>query len=424
MLHNHLTKVLAPAEAPAAAPPAGAGSTRDIISSWMDRNITPAAPTTPPAQPKTPPAEPPPPAPPAEPPATPPTAAPVTPPKPATPPTPAARDFDKQPPRSAKEWAEAKAGIKAEYEPKLAEYDGRVKTLETQLAEARKAAETAAEGTSKAEKAALEAANQEIEQLTETIRRLNVAEHPRFKAYFDNKVNAQVTLAKNIVGADKAEQAAKVLALPDSPYKSQQIEELIADLSPLQSSRFGSVLNSLEAISQERSETLEKEVAAAKERQAAETTTAEGKREQARQQAETAFADAIKARQAAEKGDPMFQLRPDTEEGAAEWNKAVPERIALAKRYFTGEGMKPQDLMSACFQAAAYPVALEQGLRLLKENQTLKEQVARLTAANPGLPAGGGREGGGSGKPPPVKPGTPPSQVRDGFIHRLTSPAS
>ncbi len=97
-----------------------------------------------------------------------------------------------------------------------------------------------------------ETVKSEREKLSETLRLVAVEKHPRFQAYYDNKTNAQIDLAKRISGPDKAETIAVLLKTPESEYRARQIEDLMADMSPLQQSRIGSVLNALEDIRSER----------------------------------------------------------------------------------------------------------------------------------------------------------------------------
>lgn len=55
------------------------------------------------------------------------------------------------------------------------------------------------------------------DELTNRIMVLDVTQDPRFQTYFENKTQAQIQLAKNIVGAEKAEAIAKALQLPNTP---------------------------------------------------------------------------------------------------------------------------------------------------------------------------------------------------------------
>jgi hypothetical protein len=290
-------------------------------------------------------------------------------------------------PRNSSDWDKYKK-VHADKEAKLqAEIDAReakLKDMETQLKTvqetAAKAGEASPEVTSK-----LQRLEKENEEMSKRLQVLDVTQHPKFQAYFENKVAAQKELGKRIVGAEKGPAFEKLLALPDSDYKNQQIEEFVSDLPILQQSRIGAVLNALEGINQEKTA----EIAKAGEHRT--QLTEEQKVKQAQNAAaKERVINEVTAQITSEKdGMAIFQKRADD----VAWNQAVDERIATAKKLLSGQGLKPADIVRAAFHATAVPAILQAYQNDMKESQEtitkLEEQVKALTAAQPGAGKGG-----------------------------------
>lgn len=273
-------------------------------------------------------------------------------------------------PRSSSDWKRFIEVRNSNY----AKRDARIKELETTLAEREAKLSAFKDAVDPKEH---ETVRSERDKLSETLRLAAVEKHPRFVQYYDGKVNAQVELAKRLVGGEKAEAVATLLKAPDTEWRSQQLEALMGDLTPMQQSRLGSVLNSLEEIRAER----EGEVARAREDYEKATTKAQAeakaRSESARSEAENLFGNVVKAAQAE---NPIFQPR----DGDEAWNKAVAERVTEAKRLMF-EQHKPDVLAKAALNAVAYPALLESYQSLLSEIDKLKAQVTQLSSASPGI---------------------------------------
>lgn len=310
-------------------------------------------------------------------------------PKPVEKAAPAAEELDESKvPRTTADWEKFKAKhTKAEIDLKAA-----ITARETKIKELEAAQKSLEEKASKAGETADK--NPEIErlkklndELTEKMMVLDVTQDPRFVKYFSDKQNAQIELAKKIVGPEKAEDMAKALALPDDgeygEIKEAQLQEIMQDMTPLQQARLGSVMNQLVAINQER----DSEVSKAKELAASKATKADEARKSVMEQGKQIFEKVVKQMQDKEKGFPAYIER----EGDEAWNSGVKKRIDLAGKLLTGEGMKPEDIMAATLQAAAVPVILDSYRADMTEARnkisTLEEQVKQLKAAQP---AGGG----------------------------------
>jgi len=303
---------------------------------------------------------------------------------------PAAEAEDKWP-RTSKDWDSFKAK-RRENEEKLkseiAARDTKVKELETRLQELDERGAKLNEPPPEI-KAQIERLTKENEEMSLQLQVLEVTAHPKFKAYFENKTNAQINLAKRIVGTELAEQMEQVLKMPDIPelaeIKQARVEEIISELSPIQQSRIGSVLNALTEIGEERAA----EIARANEHKTTitgqQTEQQKQKQEAAIKARDDAFSSMTRAVQDTKNGMPIFQLR----EGNDEWNAAVGKRLDTAKRYFMGaKDITPQEIARASFMAAALPdmLAAYQADMKAKDEEIgkLGEQVKKLTAAQPG----------------------------------------
>ena len=288
-------------------------------------------------------------------------------------------------PRSSTDWDKYKK-VHAEKEAKLqaevTTWQTRHKELEAKVKEIEQKATQAGAVPPEATKE-LEAVKKENEEMSNRLRVLDVTQHPKFQAFFDGKVNAQKDLAKRIVGADKFGEFEEVLALPEGKYKNDQLDAFVADLPMLQQSRIGGVLNTLEAINQERSE----EISKSSELRTKLTEEEKG-RAQKTQADSIALRDKLTAEAVAELSDPetgwaLFQKK----EGDDAWNGGVDARIGAAKRLLTGKDMKPADFVKAAFHATAFPDLLQAYSADMKARDEtiagLEAQVKKLSAAQP-----------------------------------------
>lgn len=292
---------------------------------------------------------------------------------PATPPSepskPAETPSDKWP-RTAQEWkkfTEARDKGYAERDARIKEFEARVTDYEARL----KTGVSAPELESlKSEKERLA---KEAEEYSNQLRVVSVENHPKFKAYFDNKISAQTDMARRIVGTEKAEQAAQILSLPDGPYRDSQIETMLAELTPLQQSRFGAVVNALSEIQSERAS----EVAKARDNYT-KLQSEEQERVKSRQTEIQKTVESVIAKAQSKEGMAAYQLK----DGDEAWNKAVSARLDSAKAIMFGQATLEQ-IARAALDAAASPALLQQVQSLMDENTKLQEQVKSLTSATP-----------------------------------------
>lgn len=297
-------------------------------------------------------------------------------------------DDDKWP-RNSKDWEKFRTKHQAREEKLRSEVEAertRAKQLETQLAEAKKTPLKNA-ATDSELKAQLDAAVKRNDELTKRITVLDVTQHPDFQAHFDQKTSAQLELAKRIVGPDLAADAEKLLKMPDSDYKTIQMEEFVGGLGDLQKTRFGGILNELERIAQEKQSEIEKATV-----EKTKVLQGEGERaEKARIAIEQQVEQAIAITADKEKGMKFYQMR----DGDDEWNKGVTARQAAVRSLLTAKPgtIPPEQIAEAVFNSVAFPDMLKewdaQVKALVAERDKYAAQVKTLSAAKPGAPRGG-----------------------------------
>lgn len=102
----------------------------------------------------------------------------------------------------------------------------------------------------------------EREDLSERLRVADVERHPKFQQYFEGKTKALTEAAKGIVGQDHAAQLERILKVSDSELRTQQLDELMGELTPARAARLGAVVADIELLQQEKAA----EISKAKER--------------------------------------------------------------------------------------------------------------------------------------------------------------
>lgn len=318
-------------------------------------------------------------------------------------------------PRSKKDWDLFKENRKKSEEAlrsQIAEREAKIKEFEAKMQEAAAKPAAQVDPNIKAKLDALEAENKE---LTEKITVLDVTQHPEFKAYFDNKTKAQVELAKRIVGSDKSDQLSRILDMPDSEYKSAQLDEFMGDLTTAQLSRFGGVLNALDSIKAEKEQEIAK---AAEHKQKLQADQAQ-KAEMGSKQREKWFTDTLTAVQGAKEID-LFRPK----DGDAAWNAKLNERVNKAKEIFLGKS-NPAEVAAAALFAASLPVLKERHDNDLRERDEkiskLEAQVKALTAAQPsgGKGTGAAAPGADKNETSSLKEGMSPHEAGSAFVRSM-----
>lgn len=311
-----------------------------------------------------------------------------------------APESDDKWPRSAQEWKH----FRKSRDEKIGKLNDELKTWQTKATEYESKLKTAPVT---ADPKVLEAIQKERDELSERLRVVDVTNHPKFQQYFEGRTNSQIELAKGIVGKEKAEKFTTLLSMPDSDIKTVQLENAMADLTPVQQARLGGILNSLAEISNER----QFEISKAKENYERIQQQHQSTLQEQKKQFENMLATELTKAQA---DNMAFQTREKDEA----WNASVQKRIDTVKNLFN-PNVAPDTAIRAAIEAVAYRPVLEHASALHEENSALKAQIAELTSASPSLQSKS--PGGSDPVRVVVKPGSNPHDAMKGFISNLQS---
>lgn len=226
-----------------------------------------------------------------------------------------------------------------------------------------------------------ETVKKERDQLDQQLKTTAVENHPKFKAYFESKTKEQLDLAERI-GGENGKEIVELLKAPDGQWKDQRLTDLLAGLSPLQSSRIASVMNNLSQIANERQQAIEK----AREGHDQLLKQEQDKARERQDSALRLFDEMSAEIKDAKNGNLAYQPR----DGDQKWNEAIAPRIEAAKALLFGK-QEPRTMIRAAFDALSLPVVLEQTKALMQENDQLKSQIKELQAAQPTVTASGNR---------------------------------
>lgn len=339
--------------------------------------------------------------------------------KPAPEPAPAetGKDDESKWPRSAKDWDAFKTKRKEKEEiltKERAEIAKERDTIKGELESTRKEIEKLkGQGPSPE----LDTLKKERDDYAQRLRMLKVEKDPKFEAHFNGRTNAQLDMAKRIVGTESAERITQILKLPDSTQRDQQLEEAMVGLSTIQQNRLGSVVNSLAQIEQERESEISRwrENGEALEKQ--EKVELEKRQTEYKQSWEKGFTSMVTQASDPKDGLYIFQKREGNDPETTAWNTSVDERIDRAKALVFNQDNKPETLAKAALYASGFPEILKWGKLMGEENTKLKEQIKALSAANPGLTQGENKPSGDpDNKRIEHKPGTNPFEASKAWM--------
>lgn len=203
---------------------------------------------------------------------------------------------------------------------------------------------------------------------------------PRFENYFKAKTDTAIALARQAVGDSHSERVSKLLQLPDSDWRTQQLEEVMSELGPTRQSRLGAAIVEMDRISLERSTALSK----SKENLQAQFEADRSQKEQQKQQFERTFQDTLQKWSDPQKGLALFQNK----DGDETHNSEVRQRIETA-RNILNLNLSADQLSKAALWSAAAPGLLKNQIALAEENKALKLELEGLKAGGPELKGGG-----------------------------------
>lgn len=268
--------------------------------------------------------------------------------------------------------------VRDEYKTKAEQLEARAKELETKLASAPKIDTTE-----------LETLRKQKAEAEEFVKKFAIEHDPRFQEQYNTRIEAGINRIKSVVGGAEGEKLAQLVKLPDSQYRTEQIEAVLADLSPFKQTRFSVAVDDLEKAMAEK-ESIVKQARdnfSQLERTNREQNSA---REEVEKKARAqVFDSVIEKVKDAKDGLPIFQLKPDDEA----WNTQVGERIDTARAIFNDE-FSPQDKATWSAWAVTAPSLLQTCKEQAAEIQKLTGELKAMQTAQPTIEQGqAGRQG-------------------------------
>jgi len=208
-----------------------------------------------------------------------------------------------------------------------------------------------------------------------------------FHAKYEAKVTDAIAKIKDAVPADRMNDLSQVIQMPEGDRKRKILAELTEDLDAPTITDIMIANREVRDILSSRKKELEDSGTILK------TSAEQRKKEQDERKAAYAqsFDAVLKKKSTGDDALPILQTR----DGDADWNTGVAERAAVARAVFMDEFESPEEKAEAAIWAASAPGFLSELKAAQTENATLKETLAKLQSASPGLGGGGkGSEGG------------------------------
>ncbi len=215
---------------------------------------------------------------------------------------------------------------------------------------------------------------EEHKQYREILRDVAIERDPEFKARFNVREKAAIDAAAQAAG-DAGEKLTKLLALPSTPWRDEQINKLTEDLSASSKRRVEAALTLLEQVDVERGAEIASRRATFDEKQSSLLATQQQQQAAQRTQLDGVFG---KVQSEWTEKHPFFAPR----EGDAAHNDAVAQTLTLAREIFNGQ-MSPEDLAAASFWAASGARVLDGWMKEKSAREAAEKQLDRLRGVQP-----------------------------------------
>ena len=209
---------------------------------------------------------------------------------------------------------------------------------------------------------------------------------PGFHAKYDNQIGEAVGKIKDAVPADRLNDLAQVMQMPDGDRKRKILAELTEDMDPPTVTDIMIANREIRDILAARKKELENSGAILK-------SSAEQRQKQ-QEERKSAYAksfDDVLAKAQAKDGDaasPLYQRREGDDDETRAWNAGIAERSAVARKAHFDEFDSAEDKAEFALNAAAYPAALQTIKELQTQLAAVEETVAKMQGTSPGLSAG------------------------------------
>lgn len=273
--------------------------------------------------------------------------------------------------RTAETW-------RGEHEPKVKDFETRVKTYEEELAKLKSTPAPAAAPDE------VENLRKERDSLDALLKQTAIERHPGFKAKYDDRISEYANTAKKIVGDKNAATLAAILDNPDAEGASDAYDKLVEEIGGFKANQLGVLAANLRLARAERQRELDnwksntEAVAQHEKMQALES-------EKARQTELDVSLKKTMTEITSDNG--LFVFRKA--DGHDEWNQGVDKRLAEVQR-IAAKKLTPADQVELAKRAVAadgFDVVLQD---VLRERDEALARLAAIEAATPGFRGGGG----------------------------------
>lgn len=255
----------------------------------------------------------------------------------------------------------------------------RAEKLEAELNEARERLKSAVDTS------VVDALKKEREELDEIVSKQAVAEHPRFKAKYDQQIAKEVSTASKLVSKEAAAEVEALLSLPETTQRNRRLNEIAGELEELERGKFIKAIDNADRLSSERAGELANwKVNKTRLAELSEAEKAQAQEHQKRT-VEKAYKNVVARFTDEEKGVELFRKA----DGNSEWNEAVDKRLESVRKLTEAELSKEE-----IAEMAAWAIGSQEYRKMFFTQRALlrklQEEIATLKSGEPDLGAGSG----------------------------------
>ena len=222
----------------------------------------------------------------------------------------------------------------------------------------------------------IEQIRKERDSLSSELKVAAIERHPEFKRKYEERAANLLEQAKSMVGVGLDERIGSLLFAADSDDRTEKLDDIFAELGGSKQARLANIISEMDKLQDDRVSELNSSSATYDQLMESDRTN----RSNVQQGNNKLFDEVSESARNLE----MYKKK----DGDEEWNNGVEERMALARRIYTGQS-SPEELVLASCWAAAAPQYREAYGAQMEVNRRLKAQIKQLTGANPSVTADG-----------------------------------
>lgn len=251
--------------------------------------------------------------------------------------------------------------------------------LEKELAAAQERLKTASDNTES------KALKKQLEELDEIVQKNALADHPKFKATFDNQIAKEVATAKKLVPAEAAAEVEALLSLPDTAQRNRRLNEILQELQSLEAGKLQGAIDRVDRLAADKAAELGNWKQNKTRMLELAQKDANENQEQRQAVVEKALKTVLPKFTNDENGIELFRKA----EGNEEWNKSVESRLENVKK-ITAADLSREDVA----EMAAWAMSGAEYRKLFLTQRALvtklQEEIASLKGGEPDLGEGAG----------------------------------